>query len=499
MGVVRLSFTMFIIAALAVLVSASAERSLRKKKGAKTKSFRLRRNPQPSRLTRSHSPTTSVEDEAWGAEASEARELNIFLRNSASLIFDDNVMSMSMPTMAPAVVRPVLGGITGNSEDALTLTTLSPTISDVKDNGSFETPEPIPLPTQPPVCTPLDSLPGNSDIVLNISVTYELTIESNASLSEVLESVEVSLQDILASSLAGCGTNDSRRLSKILDGHGRSLVITAINSLGVAEMSRADYECHTAPAESSGATCSVVDGGISIYFEPDTPEAVIGSHEEGLNALLEDTLNDPTFINDIPGVLGAEYIDMTGQFQSQASTEEPMAPNSEDARRLPIIGAVFLVAGTVFLGAILANRWKEKKSGGDLLRMQKLESYDSNTTTNDITATDVPYPPPDSTTLGFSTDDDQDAHDDDGENSIDTGIAAIRSVDLSDLPRYKGDSESIGDNSSCDFESADGSGHIVSLPCGLASQHMIADNTRSVSPYCYPSFQIWPNDEDSTI
>ena len=230
---------------------------------------------------------------------------------------------------------------------------------------------------------------------------------------------------------------------------------------------------------------------------PDTPQAVIESHEEDLAALLENTLNDPTFIIEIAGALGAEYIDVTGQFLSPASTEAPITPNSEDGRRLPIIGTVFLVAGTIFLVAILSNRWKEKKSGDDLLRMQKLESYDTNA--NDTTAIDVPYPSPDSTILGFSTDDDQDAHGEDGEASIDTVAAAIRPVDLPDYYRYK--NERIGDNDSscCDFEAADGSGNVVSVPCG--SQHMIADNTctRSVSPYCYPSIQIWPKDEDSTI
>lgn len=218
-----------------------------KKKSTKTKSFRLRRNPRSPRFSRSHSLSTSVENEAWGAEASDARELNIFLRNAASLIFDDNVMSidysMSMPTMAPVVVRPA---ISGNSEDALDLTTSSPTTSDAKDNGSFETPEPIPLPTQPAVCTPLDSLPGNGDIALNISVTFELTIENNASLSQVLESIEFSLQKILASSLAGCGTNDSRRLGTLFHRNGRSLVITAVDSLGVAEMPRAGTCKHVA-------------------------------------------------------------------------------------------------------------------------------------------------------------------------------------------------------------------------------------------------------------
>ena len=242
MGVVRLSLVMFIVPALVslALVSASAERPVPKKKSTKTKSFRLRRNPRSPRFSRSHSLSTSVENEAWGAEASDARELNIFLRNAASLIFDDNVMSidysMSMPTMAPVVVRPA---ISGNSEDALDLTTSSPTTSDAKDNGSFETPEPIPLPTQPAVCTPLDSLPGNGDIALNISITFELTIENNASLSQVLESIEFSLQEILASSLAGCGTNDSRRLGNLFHRNGRSLVITAVDSLGVAEMPRA--------------------------------------------------------------------------------------------------------------------------------------------------------------------------------------------------------------------------------------------------------------------
>ena len=101
--------------ALALAMSASASVSAqqqpgRKKKGArtKTKSFRLRRNPH---LSRSHSYSLASrlaegDEAAWGSEVSGARELNIFLRNSASLTFDNNlsVMSMSMPTTAPAVV-----------------------------------------------------------------------------------------------------------------------------------------------------------------------------------------------------------------------------------------------------------------------------------------------------------------------------------------------------------------------------------------------------------
>ena len=238
---------------------------------------------------------------------------------------------------------------------------------------------------------------------------------------------------------------------------------------------------------------------MSIYFSSDTSKGIIDSQKKDITALSEEILNSPAFIKTIPGALGAEYIDMSGESpSSQASTEGAIESSSTDVGRLPIIGAVFLVAGTVFLGAILASRWKEKKKDDDLLRMQKLESHDSNTNTNDITSTDdIPSPLPD-TILGFSADDDQDyAHGDDGENSIDTEAAAIHCVDLEGVPQYNGDS--VGDCSSVDFVAADGSGNVVSVPCELTPQHMIADKTRSVSPYCYPSFQIWPKDEDSTV
>ena len=191
---------------------------------------------------------------------------------------------------------------------------------------------------------------------------------------------------------------------------------------------------------------------------------------------------------------------MSAPFQSQALSEGPTEPNSTGAARLPIIGVVFLVAGTVFLCAILANRWKEKKSRDDLLGMEKLESCDSNTNTNDISAADIPYPSPDSTILGVSTDDDQnDTQEDADENySIDTGAAAIRCVDVESLPKYY-NSDGVGDHSSVDFEAADGSGNVVSVPCGHTPYRVIEDKPRSVSPYCYPSFQIWPKDEDSTL
>lgn len=253
----------FVPLALAMLASASVsdsaqEQPVRKKKGAraKTKSFRLRRNPH---LSRSHSRSLAsrlAEDEeaAWESEVSEARELNIFLRNAASLIFDDNlpVMSMSMPTTAPAVVRPAIGGITGNSEDtSAPVSALSPTLSvGAKDNNSAaETPEPIPLPTQPPVCAPLSSEPNSDDIALNISITYELTILATASLSEVLEVLDTSLQESLAVSLVGCETDNLRRL-KGLNGnlshhHGRGLAVTAVDSLGVVETPRPGEKCAT--------------------------------------------------------------------------------------------------------------------------------------------------------------------------------------------------------------------------------------------------------------
>ena len=253
MIVSRLFLITCFVVVLAMLVSAQ-QQPRQKKKGAraKAKSLRLRRHPH---LSRSHSrslASTSVEDEeeAWGSEVSDARELNIFLRNAASLIFDDNiVMSMSMPTTAPAVVRPALGGITGNSEDTTApASTLSPTISGaVKDNSSAaETPEPIPLPTQPPVCSPLPGVPNGDDIALNISITYELTILNNASLSEVLEALDVSLQEAVISSIADCATNNSRRLNGLSGDHshrhGRDLAITAVDSLGVVETPRPGKE-----------------------------------------------------------------------------------------------------------------------------------------------------------------------------------------------------------------------------------------------------------------
>ena len=255
----------FVALALAMLASASAsasasvsaqQQSGRKKKGAraKTKSFRLRRNPHLSR-SHSHSLASRLAEEdeaAWGSEVSEARELNIFLRNAASLTFDDNlpVMSMSMPTTAPAVVRPAIGGITGNSEDASApVSTPSPTLSvGAKDNTSaVETPQSIPLPTQSPVCAPLSSEPNSDDIALNISITYELTILATASLSEVLEGLDSSLQEALASSLAGCEPDHSRRL-KVLHGnlshhYERGLAVTAVDSLGVAETPRTGENC----------------------------------------------------------------------------------------------------------------------------------------------------------------------------------------------------------------------------------------------------------------
>ena len=226
----HLSLVAFVALALAMLASASAQQQPgRKKKAAraKAKSFRLRRNPH---LSRSHSRSLAsrlAEDDdeaAWGSEVSKARELNIFLRNAASLIFDDNlqVMSMSMPTTAPAVVRPAIGGITGNSEDAA-------------------------APVQSPVCAPLSSEPNSDDIALNISITYELTILATASLSEVLEGLDSSLQEALASSLAGCEPDHSRRL-KVLHGnlshhYERGLAVTAVDSLGVVETPRTGENC----------------------------------------------------------------------------------------------------------------------------------------------------------------------------------------------------------------------------------------------------------------
>ena len=242
----HLSLVAFVALALAMLASASASASAqqqpgRKKKAAraKAKSFRLRRNPH---LSRSHSRSLAsrlAEDDdeaAWGSEVSEARELN-----AASLIFDENlqVMSMSMPTTAPAVVRPAIGAITGNSVS----------VGAKGKNSAAETPEPIPLPTQPPaaVCVPLSSEPNSDAIALNIFITYELTILATASLSEVLEDLDTSLQEALASSLAGCETDVSRRLKGLYGNlshhHGRGLAVTAIDSLGVVETPRPGEKC----------------------------------------------------------------------------------------------------------------------------------------------------------------------------------------------------------------------------------------------------------------
>lgn len=220
-----------LIVLLLAMVSASVERPGRKpgqkQKGAnaKAKSFRLRRNPHFSRHSRSLS-SSGHDEEAWGSEVSDARELNIFLRNAASLIYDDNVMSMSMPTMAPALVRPAIGGT---------------------DNSNFGTPKPIPLPTQPPVCAPLTRVPNSDDIALNVFITYELTIWNNASLSEVLKGLDASYQEAVASSLAGCDKDNSRRIIALNDipshHHGRSLVMTAVDSLGVVETPRPGKDC----------------------------------------------------------------------------------------------------------------------------------------------------------------------------------------------------------------------------------------------------------------
>lgn len=210
--------------------------------------MRLRRNPRLSSHPLSTDSKVPFQKDDIDANA---RELNIFLRNVASLL--DASMSMPVPTSPPTAATPL--DITG--DDSLTTPSPSPTAaSNNTNNSTGSNPEPIKLPTQLPTlapvqvpatdniaagseCVPLDDVPGSNDVAVNVAISYELVIEADADISDILSELEAFMQEYLSVAASGCGSSESRLLlsSSDLD-HRRKLYLSAIDSYGISDTPR---------------------------------------------------------------------------------------------------------------------------------------------------------------------------------------------------------------------------------------------------------------------
>lgn len=253
----------------------------------------------------------------------------------------------------------------------------------------------------------------------------------------------------------------------------------------------------------------MVDGGVTLYVTPDTSEEAMDVYKDNILSLIEEKFGDETFINELTGVVQTELVDIADQVQD-ISPSLPQASNKEVLSTtyggLPIIGAVFLAVGIVGVGFV-AYRWKRSdRHHVDVKGMQRLDtsdSYQSDTHTNDVTATDVG----DTTATNSSEspillDDAQVAYvDTQGSDldaaSVDTG-AAVRHTSTCMPPELPELNQTNGDGDSVDFEAADGSGDVVSVPCSPPQKKPDDNLVANISPYCYPC--LWPEqDEESKM
>mmetsp|Transcript_11263 Transcript_11263/g.23700 ORF Transcript_11263/g.23700 Transcript_11263/m.23700 type:complete len:534 (+) Transcript_11263:1398-2999(+) len=478
--------------------------------------MRLRRNPRLSSHPLSGSKVSFQKDDI----DANARELNIFLRNVASLL--DSSMSMPVPTSSPTAAK--LLDITGN--DSLTTPSQSPAATTYATNSTGSNPEPMILPTQLPTlapvqlparstdsipagseCVPLDHVPGSNDIAVNVAISYELVIETDADISDILSELEAFMQEYLSVAASGCGSSESRLLLSGSDlDHRRKLHLSAIDSYGISDTPRLDAECQQRAEEvNEDLACYVVDGGVTLYTAPNTTEEAINAQKEKILSLIGEAFIQKA----VPGIIGAELIEAATSSQaedlSEASTQaENMEAVSTTFEGLPIIGAVFIAVGIVGVLGFVAYRWKRNKHHlGDFKGVERLntsDSYQSDAHTNDVTAigdTTATQSSESPIVLDFSNDAQLAYTDTQGSDldvvSVDTGAAVREPVLPSELRTRKG----IEDGDTVDFEAADGSGDTVTIPrspspppppppAATASKTTRDEEDTSISPYCYP-------------
>ena len=209
---------------------------------------RLRRNSQLSRRE-NRTWKATLHDEEFD---SDARELNVFLHNIASLMESSYMYEfMSMPSF----LNPADTGVRDGSFPSNPVSSETSDIPPAKSSSSelillsTSAPNPAPavmfepdsdadLDAAKSTCVPLGSVPGSNDIAVNISLTYELVVKANADIHAVLKTMDANTQAFLSTAVPNCGLS-SRRLRKDFDFRRRLDVISALDSFGVLETPRA--------------------------------------------------------------------------------------------------------------------------------------------------------------------------------------------------------------------------------------------------------------------
>ena len=270
---------------------------------------------------------------------------------------------------------------------------------------------------------------------------------------------------------------------------------------------------------------------MTLYTAPDTTEEAINAQKEKILSLIEEKFNDEAFIQKaFPGIVGTELVDAATSSQAEDLTEASTQAENKEAvsttfEGLPIIGAVFIAVGIVGVLGFVAYRWKRNKHHHvdfkGVERLNTSDSYQSDAHTNDVTAigdTTATHSSESPIVLDFSNDAQLAYNDTQGSDldvvSVDTGAAVREPVLQPELPELNTRKTSCNDDI-VDFEAADGSGDIVTMPRSpspppppppAAASKKIRDNEdTSISPYCYPCLwtqlqqqQLLPDEDEES-
>ena len=474
----------------------------------------LRGNPRlPTR-------TTTLVREESDFEAA-ARELNVFLHRLSSLPLSyPGDMSYPMPNTA-------FDATNGNAPGVSRAPSISPTTA--RDRRSIPSslsispkappqtrPEPSALvpsstpsaATPPPSVTTAMSTPTaqNCDLLgeydlpedafsIEIFYTYEITVDEENDIDELIQDLEGFLQGVLFEVLFDCANNvhHQSRTRNLVD-------IQHIYSMILHDNLSKENVCQNVTGNQN-STCHVVDGTVNMFLSSNSTDADRSSYVAGVLDVIELTFDSSNDLQtSVPGIEGVQFMRSSFDPVVLHPRNETVAFSTgiSNGVGLSAMGAAFLVAGIISVTVIGAYVWRRERSDTNgMERLDTNDSYRSDPKTNDASTTFTAEAGTTSrprffgiTNRGAVTCFDEADLDRSYLEASDDSSAAVREdpviFNQPSTPDQPGeiDNDKGGDGRAV-FVAADDSGEILSLGGG--------SRTDDVEPYCYPCNKvIWP-------